>query len=548
MKNMDTPDCNLSLGENKFVRELHPEKPGSPRNWLLISAIFLVMSYQAYAIGRIPAFPTDDDGAYAAASYQIWQTGKPGVAGYKEVAGMGRDIYVLGHIGSAAQGIAMKIFGVGITTALLPSFIIGLAALALVFMIGCQLWNVTTGLMAALLLSLSGVFFNAAHSARPDLLVTLFLLLGIWLAASASIEKPYRRLFFSGLVMGLSGDVHPNGFLLAPLPLVFWLLLRRPAWKTLWRVVLMYGAGGFIGIVYWLARHYLPQPEDFRRQSSLHGMTTHGVKILDHGMFGAIGAELQRYLNWFWNARGHRHLLEGLFVLAGGAFLLWRGGRAGRAIVGSWLVLFLIAAALMSNSFGWYLIFAWPFFALWMARAIALIEIKWLARAVAATLIAAYFVNLGLWHWKASQEVPLQSRLSELRAIIPADAPVFASAGLWFAFWDRDYTHEPYLPFRKLESDMYPETGPTGWKIEQRKFGWRYIVAYGNLRQMLDPKFPINEMLAVEPWRNRQDEVMDARNFSLKHCSVITRFQSQSETITVFRINDVSPTAAANQP
>lgn len=524
------------------------QKTNSNHTNFLILAVSLTLVYHLYTIGHIPSYPTDDDGAYAAAGYQIWQTGKPGVAGYKNVAGMGDNIYALGHIGAAFQGIFMKLVGVGLITALLPSFLAGTACLFFVFLIGKCLWSIKTGLLAALLLSLSGIFFSASHSARPDLLVTLFFLVGLWLVASAPTEKPFFRLFLSGLIMSFSGDAHPNGFLLAPLPFAFWCLLRRPDRKLLFRCLVIYGAGGVIGTTYWLFGHYFANPDDFRRQSSVHGLATHGVKILEHGLFGSLKLECQRYLNWFWNARGHRHLPEGLFIFASAALLLWRGGRTGRAIVGVWALFFLTAAALMSNSFGWYLIFAWPIFALWMARALELIEYKWIVRPAIVLVIAAYLLNFGLWHWKASKETAMQSFLPNLRMTIPADAPVFASAGLWFAFWDRNYTHEPYLPFREIEARLYPETGPTGWEAEQQKHKWRYIAAYGNLRQMLDPEFPIEQMLAVDPWRNRADEVMKARNFSLKHCTVVTRFRSASETLTVFRVNDTNQTITAKLP
>ena len=515
---------------------------------LIVAAVMLVMLYQAYAIGLIPSYPTDDDGAYAAAGYQIWITGKPGVPGYKSVAGMGEDIYVLGHIGAAFQGILMRLLGVSITTALLPSFFIGIACLCFIYLLGRELWNTKVGALAALFLSLSGVFFSASHSARPDLLVTCFLLLALWLVASAKDESPFWKLGFAGLAMGISGDAHPNGFLLAPLPLLFWIMLRRPNWRLLLRAVAAYGIGGVVGIVYWFMSHYWPNPVEFRRQSSVHGLATHGVKFLDHGVWGALLAEAQRYLNWFWNARGHRHLLEGLLIFASGILLLWKGGRIERAVVGVWVVFFLIAAALMSNSFGWYLIFAWPILALWMARAIDSIESKWIAKGAAALIVIAYLFNLGLWHWKARQDIPMKNWLPDLRATVPAQEPVFASAGLWFAFWDRDFTHEPYLPFREIEARLYPETGPTGWEVEQRKYGWRYIAAYGNLRRMLDPEVPIEQMLNVEQWRNRAEEVINARNFSLNHCSVIKRFQSKEETITVFRVNDISSPSAINSP
>lgn len=523
----------------------------APDRWIMRIAVFMILVvifYHFYAIGRMPSYPTDDDGAYAAAGYQIWLTGKPGVPGYKNVAGMGENIYVLGHIGAAFQGVCMRFLGVGIVTALLPSLFIGVACLVFLFLLGRELWGSKVGLLAVLLFSLSGVYFAASHSARPDLMVTLFFLIALWTVASASLENSFWRLFFAGLVMGLSGDVHPNGFLLFPLPFAFWVLLRQLQWKQLRTGILAFGAGGLIGFVYWVISHYLPNPSGFRYQSSVHGLATHGVKILDHGLVGSLFIESQRYLNWFWNARGHRHLLEGLFILLSAALLLWKGGRTGRAVVGIWALFFLIAAAFMSNSFGWYLIFAWPLFALWMAKAIELIEWKWLSQGALALIITAYLLNLGLWQWKASHETPMKSWLPELRAAIPANEPVFASAGLWFALWDRDFTHEPYLPFREIEARLYPETGSTGWEVEQRKLGWRYIAAYGNLRRMLDPEVPVEQMLAVDPWRNRADEVLKARDFSIKHCSVVTRFRSQEETITVLRVNDTNSLSPTNLP
>ena len=51
-----------------------------------------------------------------------------------------------------------------------------------------------------------------------------------------------------------------------------------------------------------------------------------------------------------------------------------------------------------------------------------------------------------------------------------------------------------------------------------------------------------------DPWRNRVEEVMTARNFSLNRCSVVTRFHSQDEIITVFRINDPTPSSPTSLP
>ncbi len=514
------------------------------RLWLAILVMIACQCFHFWALGRVPAIPTDDDGAYAAAGYQIWQTGRPGVAGYREVVGMGRDIYLLGHIGAAVQGIGMALFGVSVRQALLPSAVVGIGLLGMVFLLGRRLWGVRTGLTAALLLGFSGIYFSCVHGARPDMLVTLFLVCALWLVAGDD-DRPGVRMVTAGLVMGLSGDVHPNGFLLAPVPLLFWLVWHRPGWRLATRAVLLYGAGGAIGIIWWLVRHYLPDPVGFQRQNRLHGLQTHGVRLLDYGAGGAVMAELQRYLDWFWAARGHRHLYEGICVVVAGVVLLWRGEWRDRALVVGWCGLFLIGAALMSNRFGYYLIFAWPFFALWLARAIGLAAERWgstgqrVALAMAGLLLVAYAVNLGLWFWKAHREPSLTASIAKIRELVPEGASVFASAGLWFALWDRDFTHEPYIPFRRLEVQFYPETGPTGWEIEQQRVGWRYVVAYGNLRRFLDPDFPLEEILTIEPWSSRQGEVREARRYSLENLKVIGRIDSPGEPIVILerRVN-----------
>lgn len=508
------------------------------RERVYAGALVAVMAYHLATLGAIPSMPTDDDGAYAAAAYQMWQTGRPGVPGYRSVVGMGEEIYLLGHLGGWIQGAGMALWGVGLRAALVPSWVVGVLLLWMVYRVGRQLWGRETAGLAALLLSLSGVFFQATHSARPDLLVTLFLVTAMGVVGESA--RPGIRLLFAGLLMGVSGDVHPNGFLLTPIPFVFWWVRVRPGWRDLGRAMLLYGLGGAAGVGYWVFRHYLPNPAGFWRQNALHGIATHGLPLLDRGLPGALRGEAQRYLDWFWGARGHRHLGEGLLVLAAAAWHLWRGERAGRALVGSWGVLFLIGALAMSNTFSWYLIFAWPLLALSMAGAITQLaregRMRRWALLAGGLLLAGYLGNHLLWGWKAWQAVPLTEQIPKIRQIVPAEAPVLASAGLWFAFWDRDFTHEPYLPFRALEATLYPETGPTGWEVESRRLGWRYVAAYGNLQRFLDPEAPLSEILAVPAWRDRAEEVRRAREWSLQSLELLARLPSGDQPIFVWRV------------
>jgi 4-amino-4-deoxy-L-arabinose transferase-like glycosyltransferase len=495
--------------------------------------LLALLSYNYATLERVPAWLNDDDGAYAAAAYQFWRTGEPGIPGYKEVAGFERRAWSFGQFAAAVQGLGMLVGGVSIYAALLPSFLISLGLVAMTGLLGRALWNEQTGWLAALLLAASGKFFLASHSARPDLLLALCFVTALWLVAATTAGAPERNLLLAGFVMGLACDVHLNGFLLAPVPLLFWLLLRAETRRARWRGALLFIGAGTLGGVFWVATHYWPRPDEFSLQMAID---VDGLRLTQLGLWGALQAEATRYADWFWAARGHRHLLEGLCVL-GGAWWLWRReGQTGRALVSIWAVIFLIGAALMNNSFGWYLLLVWPLFAVWMARAFMAWPRRWMARAALGLLLGAYLLNLGLWHFKARGEVTLPERVAELRSRIPKHAPVLANGALWFAFWDRDFTDDYYLKLRALvEPDVTVD-----WVVEQRRRGWQYIVAYGDLRRFLDAEIPIETLLANEVWQERRVEILAARRYAREHCSVVERLPGVTDEILVLRVNETA--------
>ena len=512
-------------------------KPPIPLT-LAISAIIVLAAYNCATLGRVPAYPSDDDGGYSAAAYQFWQTGMPGVPGYKDVVGLGREVWAFGHTWAAIQGVFLNGFGVFLFVALLPTFLAGLALLAVTSMIGTLLWDSKTGILASLLLAASGKFFEACHGARPDMLLALFFMLSLWLVASAPANRPYGKLFLAGMLMGLSGDVHLNGFLLAPVPLLFWLFLRPEIFHVRWRTAAIYISAVSIGVLAWLATHYFQHPQEMLHQAALYGGMTHGIRISSLGLWGSLKQEAGRYLDWFWAARGHRHLYEGLCVLASGIWMLRRESRAGTSLVAAWLSVFLIAAAFMSNSYGWYLIYVWPIFALWCAHVFYAFPVRSAAKAALLVLLAAYFSNIGLWQIKAMREEPWQSKVGELRRMLPPKAPVLANGMFWFAFWDRDFTDEMYVKFRRLEAKLYPISGPASWQGEQAKKGWQYIVANGEFRQFLDPEIPLAELLSSAAFAGRASEIREARAFSVERCSIFKRIRGSADSILILRIKE----------
>jgi 4-amino-4-deoxy-L-arabinose transferase-like glycosyltransferase len=505
---------------------------------LLLAGIVILMSYSLIRLGRVPADISDDDGAYASAAYQFWETGRPGVPGYKDVVNLEKDVWPFGRIAAAVEGVFLHFFGVSIFAALLPSFLAGVLLLVLTIALGHQLWDPQTGLLAALLLAASGKFFDACRWARPDILLATFFMLGLWLVASASTERPYVRLFLAGLVMGLAGDVHLNGFILAPVPLVFWLLLRKNPASSRFSGCLQYCLGGLLGLLYWLAVHVWMSPINIVQQAAVYGGATHGLRVLKLGLWASIEAEIHRYTSWFWSARGHRHLFEGLCVLAGGLWLLFKEKRVGISMVCAWLMVFMAAALFMANPFGWYLIYVWPIFALWMARLFQAPALKPIATVAMIVLMAAYLLNFGLWEAKARKCKPVQFAMTELRHLIPPESPVVGNGIFWFAFWDRDFTDELYLRFRELEANLHPASVSTGWELEQRKKGWQYIVAADGFSDYWNPEVPLSQVESAATYPSQIPQIHAARSFSLARCTIVRRIVGFWDNILVLRVTE----------
>src|SRR5262245_60950662 len=82
--------------------------------FLMLGLIAAFSIFNFATLGRVPAFPTGDDGQYAAAAYQFWQTGRPGAAPFKDVVGLDRDVWAYGRIWAAVQGVFLHFVGVSV--------------------------------------------------------------------------------------------------------------------------------------------------------------------------------------------------------------------------------------------------------------------------------------------------------------------------------------------------------------------------------------------------------------------------------------------------
>jgi 4-amino-4-deoxy-L-arabinose transferase-like glycosyltransferase len=146
-----------------------------------------------------------------------------------------------------------KIFGFGLYQARFLSFLSGVSALALLFLLGKQLYNSQVGILAAILFAFSPIY-HVGRIARPEMLLTAFTLAALYLCFLGLQRDSPIFYCLSGLISLLSGDVHLNGVMV--LATVGILCLTQPKTSLMkGRAVGFYLLGVIVGVIYWLLAH-----------------------------------------------------------------------------------------------------------------------------------------------------------------------------------------------------------------------------------------------------------------------------------------------------
>jgi len=194
------------------------------------------------------------------------------------------------------EALFFKLFGISELTARLPQAIAGLLTLYLVYLLGSKLWNRVVGFASAVSLSSSFWFLWRARSGNLDSILTLFFVLTIYLAISASEKKK----FFFPFSLSLASLAMIKGivFIFALIPaliIIFWKSRLYKIKDFLWLTFL---ALGLFGI--WLLMQSLNDPSlafwhfiHSLRGSSIENDFVNSLRLFKEYLHNGIG-------KWFW--------------------------------------------------------------------------------------------------------------------------------------------------------------------------------------------------------------------------------------------------------
>lgn len=162
-------------------------------------AVFFLM--HLYCLDKAPNPVYLDEPWLSDAALQFLKNGRFGFSIFGDLYGLDKDVG-FGNIHLFAEAMMFKLFGFGLYQARLVSFLSGLLLIWFTYLLGKKLYDRKTGIMSAVLFSLSGMFVDASHFARQEMMLALFMAASLYLYLLAREKRSKILYFITGLLLG----------------------------------------------------------------------------------------------------------------------------------------------------------------------------------------------------------------------------------------------------------------------------------------------------------------------------------------------------------
>ena len=364
-------------------------------------------------------------------------------------------------IGTLPWAATLSVAGLGLFQARLTSLLCGVLLLVATFYVGRRSGGQKVGLLATVLLVTSATFFHASHFVRQDIFLAAVLMIAYFVTLVAISEEKLWAHFVAGLIMGLSADVHQNGWLFVPAFAAIYIahygmgiFRKRGPWLAV--------AGGVVGIAYYLVVFILPNPDLYLHLYSFDFNVENASPISGglRGIVEGIRTEIGRY-------RFYDNNLEFALIGAGFVYLASRRKLFDRNLVILVGVTFAVYALFRGSKTIYYAILLYPFFMLIIAQALVGLwestQIR-LHHVFIAALVGMMLINNGLHLLRPLEETRgynYEALGEELRSVIPDGEVVMGLPIWWLALPETEYHSSLTLNFYAYFNDYTFEEGIT---------------------------------------------------------------------------------------
>ncbi len=350
-------------------------------------------------------------------------------------------------------GGMFRLLGVGASEARLGSVLAGFSVVLMTFLLMRALFGSEAAAVAALLVATDNLMVLTSRTARPEALMTMAIVMAMAAMKRYADRGAVAWSFLCGLLMAMAAMFHVTvaGYMCSFGALALALDLRtRRFWLPGTFLYVGGVAAGLAPYVAWIVRAPLG------RQAFAHEFLSRAGNT---SLLSRLFEEKRRYADLIGLKMLHGHGLESiparlpiplLFLFA--CYLLWQFRR-------SW---FYVELLLLLPTMAWlvfmvfkssrYLALLAPVFAMAIGAAIAAARERQLLHktllAMAGLAVVAQF-GANLLLLRAARTANFTRLTQELRAVIPADEPVYGTITFWLAFHDR-----PFISYERTEPAM----------------------------------------------------------------------------------------------
>lgn len=222
--------------------------------WLILGATLVL---RAIAMWLIPLTDTTE-ARYGEIARKMLETGN----WVTPLHDYGVPFWAKPPLSTWLSAISMQLFGINEFAARLPSLLLSLAVLTLVYQ-WLRQYSALLRQLTLVVLATSLLFCASAGIVMTDLslmLATTIAMISFWQAMQPNARRHWGYLFFASLALGLLAK-GPLVFVLAGLPTACWVLVNRQ-WRDLWQR-LPWLTGSLVTLLlagpwYWLAESRTP--------------------------------------------------------------------------------------------------------------------------------------------------------------------------------------------------------------------------------------------------------------------------------------------------
>ena len=352
------------------------------------------------------------------------------------------------NLGTLPWVSVFTIAGVGLLQARLVSYFFGILLLAAVILVGKRFFRLTTGLLAALFVSLSTPFIISSHYARQDIILAAVVMgllgLAVWVFDN---DRLWPHLIL-GLCLGLTPDIHQNGILF--FPGFFSLYLFHYRQRILRRYEFwLWLAGCLVGLLYFLYIHILPSPQAYLLYLSMNDVMLQNATGMSHSP-PILSLNLMELLRSAYNELGRFHFRENsldfALIFAGAVFIGLRRQKSDPVFMTFLLVTYVSFVLLQGNKVDFYGILTYPLYLLLVAESLVSLisdpESKYLQRIFALCLAAIFIINSFRHYLQPSngdRNYDYTAVTREITPLLRPDDRILATPTWWLGLTEYDY-------------------------------------------------------------------------------------------------------------